>query len=246
MREFIKTIIVGNKHHEAGRLHNILSEHCPQLTVAGIASSVPEAEKLLSCSRPELAFMEMGFNDNDSKLINRLSDIDCNIIFTAPYNQYTFNTVPDAAIDCLQYPADITDITTAVSRAIQMHWLKQQMHKLSTKTTAIQPKNIALSNLNEIQFVPPHEIIRLEACNNYTHFFMDNGNKITVSHTLKHYEEMLQPYGFIRVHQSHIININKIRKYVKGKGGYLVMQDGQTINISAGRKEDLFRVLKLQ
>lgn len=241
MREAIKTIIVGNRRTEAGRLHNILSAYCPQVAVSGIAFSMIEAEKLVSRTNPGLAFMEMDFQDKDSRLLTKLSALDCNIIFTAPEQQYTLNQVPEVAIDCLHYHADIKDVTNAVSRALQMQWLKQQVHKINTPSL----QTIALSNLNEIQFVHPQHIIRLEASNNYTNFFLDDGSKITVSHTLKHYEDSLAAHGFVRVHQSHIININKIRKYVKGKGGYVIMQDGECINISPNRKEHLFKSLNI-
>lgn len=242
MREAIKTIIVGNRRPEVGRLHNILSAHCPQVAVSGIAFSAAEAEKLVSQTSPGLAFMEMDFQDNDSRLLTKLSALDCNIILTAPEQQYTLNQVHELAIDCLHYHADIKDITNAVSKALQMQWLKQQMNKINHIN---QLQTIALSNLNEIQFVQPQHIIRLEASNNYTNFFLADGSKITVSHTLKHYEETLTPHGFVRVHQSHIININKIRKYVKGKGGYVIMQDGECINISPNRKEVLFKSLNI-
>jgi len=241
MREAIKTIIVGNRRTEAGRLHNILSAHCPQVAVSGLAFSVTEAEKLVSRTSPGLAFMEMDFNDEDSRLLSKLSALDCNIIFTAPEQQYTLNHVPEVAIDCLHYHADIKDVTNAVSRALQMQWLKEQVHKINTQPL----QTIALSNLNEIQFVQPQHIIRLEASNNYTNFYLDDASKITVSHTLKHYEDTLTAHGFVRVHQSHIINLHKIRKYVKGKGGYLIMQDGQCINISPNRKDALFKSLNI-
>lgn len=125
--------------------------------------------------------------------------------------------------------------------ARQVMQLQAELNKLKTK----QLRTIGLSNINEIQFVHLDNIIRLEAASNYTHFYLDSGEKITVSYTLKHYEEVLCHNDFMRVHQSHMINLNKVKKYIKGSGGYAIMEDGQNICIAPSRKDCFLKALQL-
>ncbi len=93
------------------------------------------------------------------------------------------------------------------------------------------------------ELVPADQVIRCEADDNYTHLFLKSKNKITACRTLKEMEEQLHDFSFfIRVHHSYIINLNEVTKYVRGEGGYLVMSDGSTVNVSRSRKEALLKM----
>ena len=97
-------------------------------------------------------------------------------------------------------------------------------------------RKIGISSMQEVQFVPITDIIRLEADDNMTHFWIADGRRITASKTLKHYDKLLTPFNFFKVHQSHLINLNYIKSYVRNEGGYLLMEDGKSVEISRRRR----------
>lgn len=121
--------------------------------------------------------------------------------------------------------------------------LKVLQDKLGAGRTKL--KTIGLATLNEIQFVPTEDIIRLEAASNYTHFHVEGNPKITVSHTLKYYEDLLGMPDFMRIHQSSIINLSKVKKYIRGKTGSVIMTDGCAIDISPRKKDEFLKALNL-
>jgi two-component system LytT family response regulator len=103
-------------------------------------------------------------------------------------------------------------------------------------------QKIALPTLEGFELVPLEAIIKCESDSNYTHVFLKDGKKLLVSRTLKEIEELLKDHPFLRVHRSHLINLNEIVQYVRGEGGYVVMSDNSSVNVSRSRKEALLKV----
>ena len=100
-------------------------------------------------------------------------------------------------------------------------------------------EKIGISGLDGVHFVRLRDIVRLEAEDNYTHFILKPGNKITASKTIKAYEDTLLRLNFVRVHKKHIVNMNYMKTYIKGEGGYLVLENGETIEVSRRKKASL-------
>ena len=101
---------------------------------------------------------------------------------------------------------------------------------------------IAVPTAEGFELIPADEIIRCEANDNYTFLFLKNKKKITACRTLKETEEQLEAYSsFLRVHHSYLVNLNEVTKYIRGEGGYLVMTDGTTVNVSRSRKDALMK-----
>ena len=117
------------------------------------------------------------------------------------------------------------------------------LHLLQNARSEPANRTIALSLAESIEFVPVQSIVRCESDSNYTTFFLKSGEQHIVSRTLKEFDELLAPHGFLRVHQSHLININEIKSYVKSDGGYIRMKDGATVSISRQRREMVLRAL---
>ncbi|GAC1708132.1 MAG: hypothetical protein NVS9B7_23250 [Flavisolibacter sp.] len=130
--------------------------------------------------------------------------------------------------------------------SIAKHPLPQQLEILLQKLNhpRVGVYKIAIATMEGLQMVQVENIIRCEADRNYTNLFLKNKVKITASRNLKDLEEMLEDYAFIRVHHSHLINLNEVEKYIKGEGGYLLMSDKSTVDVSRSRKEILLKKLK--
>lgn len=236
----INTVIVDSEQTSINHLSNMLSSYCPDVEIKGTARNITDAQQLIGIEQPELVFLDIHLpNDPLNNLFEQLVNTNFNLVITS-LNKRGPDMLRYTALDHLYKPVKQHELLFIVNKHKQIIDLKTELKKLKNK----QAKTIGLSNLNEIQFVHIDNIIRLEAASNYTHFYLDNGEKITVSNTLKHYETILDTDCFMRVHQSHIVNLNKVKKYVKGCGGYAVMNDGHNVCISATKKNNFFKALQ--
>lgn len=237
----INTVIVDSEQTSINHLSNMLSSYCPDVEIKGTARNITDAQQLIGTEQPELVFLDIHLpNDPLNNLFEQLVNTNFNLVITS-LNKRGPGMLRYTSLDHLYKPVRHHELLFVVNKHKQIIDLKTELKKLKNR----QAKTIGLSNLNEIQFVHIDNIIRLEAASNYTHFYLDSGEKITVSNTLKHYETVLDADCFMRVHQSHIVNLNKVKKYVKGSGGYAVMTDGHTVCISANKKNSFFKALQL-
>ncbi len=241
MKTPITTIVIDSNPKCIRDIHEVITSNCPEIQIAGHAGSIAEATQLIRHIQPELVFLDILLQDAPIIALYEENEYKpFNIVVTYTGKQ-SLNKLKYGAFDYLSKPIKSHELICTVHKHREIIALKKELQKLKDKNQ----KTIGLSNLNEIQFVHLDNIIRLEAASNYTHFHLGTGEKITVSYTLKHYEEILAHDDFMRVHQSHIINLNKVKKYIKGSGGYAVMEDGQSICISPTKKSNFFKALHL-
>jgi two-component system, LytTR family, response regulator len=245
----IDAIIVDDETRSCDVLSKMLKLYCPDVIVKGSAHNIEMAKKLIETEKPRLVFLDIELPDGNSfLLLDELEQIDFRIIFITAFSDFAIRAFKCSAIDYLLKPLNIDELVAAIEKFKQSAYEGYRYQQLAQLKENINPraeklKTIGLSTLTEIRFVNIEDIIRLEASNNYTCFHMADGEKITVSHTIKYYEELLQDNHFMRVHQSHIINLGKVNKYQKGKSGSIVMNNGDTIHIAAQKKEPLLKAL---
>ena len=245
----IRTIIVDDESKSCDVLTKMLRLYCPEVFIAGTANNLETTRKLITSERPELVFLDIELPDGNSfSLLETLPQADFKIIFTTAFSEFAIKAFKCSAVDYLLKPLNIDELIAAVEKyklGAVNHSYQSQLQQLqeNLRPGKEKLKKIGLATLNEIQFVNIEDIIRLEASNNYTSFYMSNGEKITVSHTIKYYEELLDNNHFLRVHQSHIINLNKVKKYQRGKTGSVIMINGDAISISSQRKDHLLKAL---
>ena len=247
----IHALIVEDEKRSSNVLEKMLADYCPEIRVAGVARNIKEAKRLIKAEKPALVFLDIQLPDGNSfSLLEEMATADFRIIFITAYNDYALKALKCAALDYLLKPLNIEELIAAIKK--YKLYEEQNFYKLGIK--ALQENirkeskekkinTIGLATLNEIQFINTDSIIRLEAASNYTHFYIDNTSKITVSHTLKYYEDILDEEYFMRVHHSHIINMRKVKKYIKGKVGIIMMSDGCTIDISPKKKDEFLKAL---
>jgi two-component system, LytTR family, response regulator len=245
----IKTLIVDDELNNRENLHALLKEYCKDVEVVGLADSVDSAYKIIKSQKPDLVFLDIKMPEKDGfKLLESLIEINFEVIIVTAYNQYAIQAIKFCAIDYLLKPIDIIELSNAVdlvSRRMDQkkenEGLKQLINHLNNKKRSTK---IGLASQDKVDFVETSQIIRCEADNNYTHIFLDNQKKMTISKTLKEFEELLSDYGFIRLHQSHLVNSAFIQSYYKNDGGYIKLNDGTTIPISRTKKNEIIAQIR--
>jgi two-component system, LytTR family, response regulator len=229
----------------------LLERYCPEVKVLDICYSPEAAIQSVKEHHPQIFFLdiEMPFM-NGFELLERLGNINFELIFTTSYDQYAIKAIRFSALDYLLKPVDREELQKAVRKAAQrnQHPLPQQLELLLQKLNhpSVPVNKIAIPTMEGFQLVPAESIISCESQSNYTYLFLKDKRKIIASRNLKEMEEMLEDYPFVRIHHSYIVNINEVEKYIKGEGGYLIMSDGSNINVSRSRKELLLKKLSLR
>lgn len=245
----IKAVIVDDEPYCCDALGILLQKYCPLVSLVGVYHSGEEALEAINNSNPDLVFLDIEMPlMNGFEMLEKLSDVNFELIFTTSYDQYAIKAIRFSALDYLLKPVDREELQQAVQKVVRKknNYLPQQLkillQKISQPNTAVQ--RIALPTMEGLQLVPLESIISCASSSNYTVFFLKDKQKITVSRTLKETEEMLEEYSFLRVHNSYVVNLNEISKYVKGEGGYLVMSDNSTIDVSRSKKDLLLQKLQ--
>ncbi|MBB1286160.1 response regulator transcription factor [Flavisolibacter sp. BT320] len=243
----IQALIIDDEKHSCEALQLLLQDNCPQVEVVGIAYAGEEALVQIQRLKPQLIFLDIEMpHMTGFQLLERLPVIDFEVIFTTSYDQYAIRAFKFSALDYLLKPVDREELESAVQKVVQKVSAKipEQLNILLQKLqqpAAVQ--RIALPTMQGLELVPIQEIIHCSSQSNYTAFQLKENRCLLVSRTLKEVEEMLSDHAFLRVHHSHLVNLNEVIRYVKGEGGYLVMTDGSTIDVSRGRKEVLLHRL---
>lgn len=245
----IKAIIIDDEPYCCEVLSTLLEKYCPGVTIEATCFSAAEAITAISAHSPQLVFLDIEMpHMNGFQLLERLPYIDFDLIFTTSYDQYAIKAIKFSALDYLLKPIDRGELQIAVRKAEDrlQHPLPQQLQVLLQKLYQPPQKvsQIALPTMEGLQLVPLDAIISCASSSNYTIISLKDKQKITVSRTLKEIEEMLEDYLFMRVHHSYLVNLNEIRKYIKGEGGNLIMSDGSSVDVSRSKKEQLLKKLQ--
>lgn len=243
----MKGIIVDDEAKSRSMLKTMCENYCEGLEICAMAASVSEAIELIDEHGPDLVFLDIRMPvQSGFHLLEHYDSIPFEVIFTTAYDQYALRAFKYSAIDYLLKPIAIDELKAAVERARSMLSNGQKAEQLSLLKEAINNEKInkiALITLDGFTFVRFNEIVRCEAQGNYTSVFLSNGNSLLITKTLKHYEEILVEKMFFRVHKSHLINLNFVRRFIRGKQGLIEMNDGTHIEVSFRKREALLKRL---
>ena len=243
----IKTIIVDDEEHCLDTLNILLSDYCPQVQVLDRCLSGKKALDAIGKIKPELIFLDVEMPImNGFELLGQFSQIPFSVIFTTSYDQYAIKAIRLSALDYLLKPIDPNELVVAVNKVgVQSNTPSEEQYRMLMNQ--IQHKEagfskIAVPTVEGFELVFADQLVYCEAADNYTRLFLKNKNKIVACRTLKEMEEVLQDFNsFLRVHHSYLVNLNEVTKYIRGEGGYLVMNDGSTVNVSRSRKDLLLK-----
>jgi len=240
----IKAVIVDDEPINIANLQALLKMHCKEVNVVASATTVEEARFRIAGVKPDLVFLDIEMpGKNGFDLLRSFDEPAFEVIFVTAYDTYGIMAVKFSALDYLLKPIHVKELQAAVLKAEQSLQLKQQnarlqnlLHLLDVRQ-ADQHEKIVLPTQKETYFVPVHDIIRCESSNNYTTFFLVNGTSLLISRPLYEYEELLGPFGFIRCHQSHLVNKMHVVRLLNEDSGYLVLNHAnEKIPVSKRRK----------
>ena len=239
----IKTLIIDDDQANINTLQKMINLYCPQIDPCGTATNISDAYTLIRETQPTLIFLDIEMpNGNGFELLRKFERINFDVVFTTAYDQYALEALRREALDYLLKPIDIEALQQAVLKAEKKAHLPQNntyWEKVLQGLNLVANSKICIPVMDGMLFVNPKEIVRCEASGSYSNFFMVNGKKLTTSLRLKECEELLPEQYFFRTHHSHIINLNYMSRYVKGRGGYIVMEDNSMGEL-ATRKKDAF------
>lgn len=248
----IKAILLEDEQHSRQLLYEMLTEHFKNIEVLAVCENTEEAAIAIALHHPDLVIsdIEMG-KTSVFDMLRGLDSIDFEVIFTTAHEKYALQAIKFSALDYLLKPFGLDDLTNAINQCqikLSERQSARQFDVLFHNLKGLQKdtKKIALPTLKGLQVVSLKDIVRCQAEANYTVFFFVVEKKMIVTKSLKEFEDLLVDYDFIRVHNSHLINLNHTVKYTKGEGGVVEMSDGSEVDVSRRKKEEfLQRLAKL-
>ncbi len=253
----MKCIIIDDERHCIGTLRILLENHFPRLQIAATCTNGISGIDAIKEHDPDLIFLDIAMPKlNGFEMLSKIEEPRFKIIFTTAYDSYAIKAFKVSAIDYLLKPIDALELKAAVqkfldqqsaiSQEISSDFLKTQLElfleNVKEKFTIFP--NIAIPTMDGMEMVKADSILYVESDSNYSKCYLLNDKVILVSKTLKEMENVLAKHNFIRVHRSFLINVNRLSKYVKGEGGYVVMENGKSIDVSRRKKDNLTDRLK--
>ncbi|MES1223388.1 MAG: LytTR family DNA-binding domain-containing protein [Bacteroidota bacterium] len=243
----INAIVIDDEGHCLETLALLLGKYCPEVNLTCLCRSAAQGLEAIRNQQPDLVFLDVEMpNMNGFTMLEQLTDIPFSVIFTTSYDQYAIRAIRYSALDYLMKPVDPAELKASI-RKFNQHQPVTSTAQIRHLLDQVNGKGVAFSKLavptsEGFEFIPIEKLICCEANDNYTHFYLMGGKKIIASRTLKEIEEQLKQFmHFVRVHNSFVVNMNQIVKYVRGEGGHLIMSDGSTVAVSRSRKESLLK-----
>jgi two-component system LytT family response regulator len=238
----IRCLLVDDEVKNLENLKILLQDFCQNVEVVAQCQTVDDALSAIREHRPDVVFLDIQMQrETGFDLLARVDRVDFDVIFITAHSEYAIKAFKFSAIDYLLKPIDIEELKRALVR-VEKKSNTDMAGRLEQLFQNLKPKNgsahkIAIPIADGLIFVNVDNIVYCEASSNYTQIFLGDGKKYVVSRTLKEYEELLAEHEFFRIHNSFVINLNAIKKYVRGDGGYVVMNNDVTLDVSKRRKE---------
>ncbi|HDZ40722.1 MAG TPA: response regulator transcription factor [Bacteroidetes bacterium] len=244
----MKIIIVDDEASVRNSISAILKDGFPDIDIAAKGASVKEGYDLILEHKPDLVFLDVEMPDGTGfDLLEKLPSIDFRLIFITAHQEYALQAIKVSALDFVLKPFDPEDIKRVVNKAKSIINIEEERLKLKTLQENLQNrkvlKRIVLHTAENLHLVPISDIVRAEADSNYTLFLLAEGSRIMVSRTIKEFDTMLSGSGMIRVHQSHLVNIAFVDRFVKRDGGYLVLKDKSKIPVSQNLRKQVIQAI---
>jgi two-component system LytT family response regulator len=250
----LTAVIIDDELNGREVLNQTISKFCLNVEVLAMGSSVEEGKEIIAKFKPDMLFLDIEMpHGNGFELLSSINEIDFEVVFTTAYNNYALKAIKFSALDYLLKPINTIELQQAISKVElrindRGNISKKQLEVFSEnlKLSNAQYQQVVIKTLERFEIVELKTIIRCQGDRNYTNIFFTNNRVLMVTKTLKEFEIILSDHGFFRAHQSHLINISHVKKYVKGRGGYVEMADGGIIDISRHRKDAFVQIFTLQ
>lgn len=242
-------VIIDDEAKARRIMETLIADHCPQLTVVATAEDVLTGVKAIQKHKPNIVFLDIEMPGYTGfQLLDFFDELDFEVIFATAYSEYALQAFQVSAVDYLLKPIQIEQLQIAVDKAIKLSSNSQMKERVTTLKENMEDhslKKIALPMAHGLTFVLIKDILYLEADGSYTHIYLCNGEKLLISKKIKEFEGILHAENnFFRTHRSYIINLQRIKQYIKQDGGHVVMENDGIVHIARERKDDFNRLIQ--
>lgn len=238
----IRTIIIDDEEDARVNVRTCLTHFCKEVEILCEADGVESGLNAIQHYQPELVFLDVRLSPGSGfEILKQLDEIDFEVVFITAYDEYAISAIRFSALDYLLKPVDINELVAAVKKVEQKRneLQKNIRYEILKKNLNEHISQIVLPTMEGFIVVEVKQIIHCIANRNYTQFIFEGGKRIVVSRTLKVYDKLLRDFGFLRVHQSHLINLKQVAEYRRrNKGGIVILKDGTEVPVSESRKDD--------
>jgi len=240
----LNVVIIDDEPDAVKFIQGIIEEYCPNLVIAGTANSARDGVSVITQKKPDLVFLDVQMpHGSGFDLLSSFPEKSFDVIFITAFNHYAIQAIKFSAVDYILKPVNISEFIEAVSKVEQKRASREyrnldDSNLLENLKTPV-PSKLAIPTNDGIEYLNTSDIIRIEADRSYSWFYLTDKKRYLVSRNLKEYQELLQDLNFFRPHNSHLINMIYVKKFIRHEGGYIEMTDGSNVPISRG-KRDLF------
>jgi two-component system, LytTR family, response regulator len=240
----IKAVILDDELHCSKGLQMQLAQVCPQVEIIQTFNAPLQALDFVAKNSFDILFLDVEMPTlNGFDFLKKIGVPAFDVIFTTAYDQFAIKAFKYSAFDYLLKPIEDEDLYNSVAK-----WEKEKNTPLRYQVLMEQmadpeQKKLVLPTAEGMELIEINDIVCIDSDGNYSRLFFSNNTSLLVSRTLKEFEDMLEIKGFMRVHHSHIINLKKLRKYLKADGDYVVMEDGKKISVSRAHKDQVLEYI---
>lgn len=243
-----KALIIDDENRTRELIAKMIDSFGFDIETLPIGENVQSGIKAIDELKPDIVFLDIQMPDGTGfDVLKSVQNKNFEVIFITAHEEFAIKAIKFSALDYLLKPIDPMELRAAVEKAIKAIDDKKEESQFEALQNNIQPhqkKRLVLKTQESVFVVELDEIVRCEADRNYTSFFLVSGKKILVSKTLKEYETLLSSSNFLRVQQSHLINLDYVDRYDKGNGGSVVMKDGSEVPLSPAKRDIFFKILE--
>jgi two-component system LytT family response regulator len=246
MQSTFKAVIVDDELSGIEVLEYALKRHCPEIEIIQTFSSSVDALDKIPSIAPDVLFVDVEMPQlNGFELVEQLASLNMQVIFTTAYNEFALKAFRVSALDYLLKPVDVDELKAAVSKLKSFNKTDNQaMDALMDYIKSQKQLNkISISTEKGIHFIDTVEVLYCLSTGPYTVFYLKGGQELVCSKSIGEYEKMLEDKGFYRIHNSSLINVEHLKRFVRTDGGYVEMSDGKTLTVSRRKKDEFLSYL---
>ncbi len=245
----LTAILIDDEGFAIANLTSLIGTYCQSLQVIGSASSVVEGVPKINKLKPDVIFLDINMpKENGFDLLNQITHIPL-VVFVTAHEQHALRAMKVCAVDFLLKPIDINELKQTQIKLLQINTIKPEIRKnysnvLRNLSSLIERpgsvRKITLYGNNGYEIFDIDNILYLSGENNYTSFHFLKHREVMVTKTLKDYEEILEPFGFMRIHKSTLVNLMHVKKIMKGENPSLLITNDEELNVSRRKSMELF------